>query len=165
MGRGLVFILCFMSTRDCIDLGRLLGGGAFGEVWEAEIPWKEESERNGDKRHKGNTLLVLDGEKGGDTKKGKPEEEKEKTDEKKREDEKERERDCPQETRKVAVKKIMMEKLLKEKSLDEVLKIHDNEIYLLLGVRHPNVVELVGMCSQTKPPWLLLELMDGVRFF
>ena len=68
----------------------------------------------------------------------------------------------------VAVKKIMIdEEKLKEKGkkIEEVLKEVFQETYFSLKVQHPNVVGLLGMCAQAKPPLLLLELLDGVCLF
>ena len=133
--------------EDDIVLGRLLGNGAFGEVLEGEVLWDhrvEESlkeERNDEERNEG---------------KGKGKE--------KEQDDKVEKMVHPQ-TKKVAVKKILLDKLLKKgHNQKEILKELHHETYLSLQVRHPNVVEMVGMCAQTSPPLLLLELLDGVIF-
>ena len=133
---------------DKVVLGRLLGNGAFGEVFEGEVLWDhciEESfqeEHDDDERNEG---------KG----KGKEQEQ----------DDKVEKVGHPQ-TKKVAVKKILLDKLLEGGGKkEEILKELHHETYLSLKVRHPNVVEMVGMCAQTSPPLLLLELLDGVIFF
>ena len=129
--------------KDEIVLGRLLGNGAFGEVLEGEVSWESDvedslKEKEDDKRNEG---------------KGKR---------------KEKEQDDNEhhpKTRKVAVKKILLDKLLKKGgNQKEILKELHHETYLSLQVRHPNVVEMLGMCAQTSPPLLLLELLDGVIF-
>ena len=76
----------------------------------------------------------------------------------------EKERDDEFETtKKVAVKKILLNELLKRGgNQEEILKELYHDSYLSLQVRHPNIMEMVGMCSQTSPPLLLLELLDGV---
>ena len=68
----------------------------------------------------------------------------------------------------VAVKKIRIDekKLVEEKmKMEDVLKELYAETFFFLKVQHPNVVRLVGMCKDPKPPLLLLELLDGVCFF
>ena len=115
--------------KDSIVMGHLLGSGAFGEVWEGEIPWE------------------IDPEQG-------------------RRDQREEEKETQiLETKKVAVKKILLDEQLKEDSFEEILKMLHHETYFSLQMQHPNVVKMVGMCSQTSPPLLLLELLDGVIFF
>ena len=132
---------------DDVVLGRLLGNGAFGEVFEGEVLWDhciEESlkeQHDDDERNEGK--------------------EKEKEQE---QDDKVEKVGHPQ-TKKVAVKKILLDKLLEGGGKkEEILKELHHETYLSLKVRHPNVVEMVGMCAQTSPPLLLLELLDGVIF-
>ena len=130
-------------NEDEIVLGRLLGNGAFGEVLEAEVSWEndlEESlkEEEDEERNEG---------------KGKGKEKEQDNVEKVR----------PPKTKKIAVKKILLDKLLEGGgNQKEILKELHHETYLSLQVRHPNVVEMVGMCAQTSPPLLLLELLDGV---
>ena len=129
--------------EDEIVLGRLLGNGAFGEVLEAEVSWENDLEES---------LKEEDDEERNEGKgKGK---------------EKEQdniEKVPPPKTKKVAVKKILLDKLLKGGgNQKEILKELHHETYLSLQVRHPNIVEMVGMCAQTSPPLLLLELLDGV---
>ena len=123
-----------MLDEDCVSFfdknkivfGRLLGSGAYGEVWEGEIPWETDIEK---------------------------------------ERQEEEEKSYPK-TKKVAVKKILLDPLSeKGRSTEEILKELHHEAYLSLRVRHPNVVEMVGMCAQASPPLLLLELLDGVLFF
>ena len=62
------------------------------------------------------------------------------------------------------MKKILLDKLLQRDNFEEILKMFHHETLFLLQMRHPNVVELVGMCSQSMPPLLLFELLDGVHF-
>ena len=144
-----------MLADDCarffdeVVLGRLLGNGAFGEVFEGRVLWDnciEESlkeQHDDDERNEG---------------KGKEKE--------KEQDDKEVEKVGHPQTKKVAVKKILLDKLLEGGGKkEEILKELHHETYLSLKVRHPNVVEMVGMCAQTSPPLLLLELLDGVIFF
>ena len=131
---------------DEIELGRLLGNGAFGEVFEGKVLWgtdiKESSKEEGDEEQ--NEGKGKEKEKGRDDKVEKV--------------------GHPQ-TKKVAVKKILLDKLLEGGGKkEEILKELHYETYLSLQVRHPNVVEMVGMCAQTSPPLLLLELLDGVIF-
>ena len=129
--------------EDEVVFGRLLGNGAFGEVLEGEILLGNRIEDS----FKG------EGDEGQNEGKGKGKE-------KEQDDEKEH-----PETKKVAVKKILLDKLLERGSNQkEILKQLHHETYLSLQVRHPNVVEMVGMCAQTSPPLLLLELLHGVIF-
>ena len=132
--------------EDEVVLGRLLGNGAFGEVLEGEILWgtdiKESSKEEGDEEQN---------------------EGKGKKKEKEQDDKVEKVRHP--ETKRVAVKKILLDKLLERgENQKEILKELHHETYLSLQVRHPNVVEMVGMCAQTSPPLLLLELLHGVIF-
>ena len=134
--------------EDEIVLGRLLGNGAFGEVFEGEVLWDYRIEESLKEEHN-------DDERNGGKGNGKEQE---------LDDEVEKV-GHPQ-TKKVAVKKILLDKLLKEGGKkEEILKELHHETYLSLKVRHPNVVEMVGMCAQTSPPLLLLELLDGVISF
>ena len=125
--------------EDEVVLGRLLGNGAFAEVLEGEILWEngnEESLKEGDDKNE-------------------QDEEVEKARHK---------------TKRVAVKRILLDKLLKEgrnqkkENLKEILKELHHETYLSLQLRHPNVVEMVGLCTKLSPPLLLLELLEGVIF-
>ena len=132
--------------EDEIELGRLLGTGAFGEVLDGKVLWgtdiKESSKEEGDEEQN---------------------EGKGKGKEKEQDDKVEKVRNPK--TKKVAVKKILLDKLLERGSNQkEILKKLHHETYLSLQVRHPNVVEMVGMCAQTSPPLLLLELLHGVIF-
>ena len=123
--------------EDEIVLGRLLGNGTFGEVLEAEVLWENEIEKS---------LKEERDEKG----KGKEKEQDDKVE------------NHPK-TKKVAVKKILFSQLLeKGRNQKEILKELHHETYLSLQVRHPNIVEMVGMCAQTSPPLLLLEFLQGV---
>ena len=115
--------------ENSIAVGKLLGEGAYGEVWEAEVPWEESSE----------------GPREGEEKK----------------EEREKIRGTPK-TKTVAVKKILLDKLQQKENFEEILTMLHHETYFSLQVQHPNVVKLVGMCSQSSPPLLLLELLDGV---
>ena len=67
-------------------------------------------------------------------------------------------------TKKVTVKKILLDQRFQKSSFQEILKKIHHEIHFSLQVQHPNVVELVGICSETKPPLLLLESLDEVFF-
>ena len=132
--------------EDEVVLGRLLGNGAFGEVLEGEILGNRIEDNFRD-----------EGDEEQNEGKGKG-----KGKEKEQDDKIEKEHP---ETKKVAVKKILLDKLLERGgNQKEILKELHHETYLSLQVRHPNVVEMVGMCAQTSPPLLLLELLHGVIF-
>ena len=139
--------------EDEVVLGRLLGNGAFGEVLEGEILLGNCIEDNfkdeGDEEQNEGKGKGIGKGKG----KGKEKEQDDKV-----------EKEHP-ETKKVAIKKILLDKLLERGSNQkEILKELHHETYLSLQVRHPNIVEMVGMCAQTSPPLLLLELLHGVIF-
>ena len=154
--------------EDEVVLGRLLGYGAFGEVWEGQVSWvndlEESLKEEGDEEQNEGNGKGKEKEQDNKRKEGKwkgKEKEKEKEEEK-QDDKVEKVR---QEIKRVAVKKISLNKLLEEGgNQKEILKELHHETYLSLQVRHPNVVEMVGMCAQKSPPLLLLELLDGVIF-
>ena len=135
--------------EDKIVLGQLLGNGSYGEVFRGEISWENDMEES--------------------LKEGKEEGDEERNEGKGKGKEKEGEgveKERQLITKKVAVKKILLDKALeKGDNQEDILKGLHHETYLSLQVRHPNVVQMVGMCSQTSPPLLLLELLDGVIFF
>ena len=158
--------LCFFDA-DCIALGRLLGEGSYGEVREGEIPWEGEKggENGGEEDEERREEEEEEEEKEKEEEEREKEEEEEKKEKKKEENkEKKEEEKNPPKTRKVAVKKILLDKLLQKNNFQEILKMLHHETYFSLQVNHPNVVKLVGMCAQTSPPLLLLELLDGVIF-
>ena len=65
-------------------------------------------------------------------------------------------------TRKVAVKKLLPEgpKLVNETTLTSL----HHETDLSFRAQHPNIVEMIGFCSQASRPLLFMELLEGVSF-
>ena len=60
----------------------------------------------------------------------------------------------------VAVKQWMCDASRGQEAALNGFREYSHEIFVMATLNHPNLLNLLGICIEEQPPWLILELME-----